>query len=346
MHQQLSFLLRSFNVLFISVLVYLSQAVAACEKENGIQPYCGISSPEDVVPIPGTPLLIASQLLEDNATFVLFDTKSQQYQQLTPLANASYPPAKQRGDTACKPPSPDSAFHGIDLIRNADGSLSLLAVYHGELDSVQWFDVMLVDTTIDLQWQGCVTIPEHTVLNDVAALPQGRFAATASARVVKTMNKPWQVIQWQSNRGLSTVMDFSTGYGNGINFSAEGKFLYINDMTNGKVIKANSETGDILAEVAVAHPDNNSWTDDGHLLVTSLVFDNVDQVIGCIKNRDSHCNLPFIVTQLDPVTMTVKELYRYDGKTIFGGATVAVRLGEQLYLGSFAGNRIASVTLN
>jgi len=324
-------------------LILPIQAFSACDAKNGIQPYCGISAPEDIVHVPGTQFLIASQLLDKSGALILFDTKTGEHKRFTPFVNAGYPPDRQKGDKTCSIPPSDFSFHGIDLIRDTDGILSLLAIYHGEQDSVQLFGIIQSYNSIDLQWQGCVSIADNIILNDVAALPQGGFVATASSRAVQGLNKPWQVIKWQKSSGTSVVMSFPTGYGNGISASANGKLLFVNDMTNGKVIKATLDQGEILAEANIVHPDNNSWTDGGQLLVTSVAISTIDQIMKCIQSREGHCNLPFLVTQLDPLTMTTKLLFSHDGKTVFGGATVAVQLGDKIYLGAFAGNRMASV---
>jgi hypothetical protein len=46
---------------------------------------------------------------------------------------------------------------------------------------------------------------------------------------------------------------------------------------------------------------------------------------------------------IDPETLEVEEIYRQADMPAFGGGTVALEVGDELWIGSFRGDRIAVV---
>lgn len=89
-------------------------------------------------------------------------------------------------------------------------------------------------------------------------------------------------------------------------------------------------------------PDNLSITAAGRLLVTAQLVDLVAIRDQCLVKNEAYCGLPFAVYSLDAANGEVTPIFEAKGAP-FGGATVAVQSGAQIYLGAFAGKRIARI---
>ena len=88
--------------------------------------------------------------------------------------------------------------------------------------------------------------------------------------------------------------------------------------------------------------DNLTWEGEERLVVTGVVGGLTD-LLGCREVVGAGCGLPFAVVPIDPATLAMDTLLEHDGATAFGGASVAVPLRDEIWLGSFAGDRIARV---
>jgi hypothetical protein len=58
--------------------------------------------------------------------------------------------------------------------------------------------------------------------------------------------------------------------------------------------------------------------------------------------RNGACAAAFEIIELDPATMSTRRLLAHKGAPM-GAATVAQRVGDALYIGSFAGDRLLRV---
>ena len=57
------------------------------------------------------------------------------------------------------------------------------------------------------------------------------------------------------------------------------------------------------------------------------------------------CPIGFSIVAIDPDTMETEELYANQGPPM-GGGTVGLVIGKELFIGSFAGDRILRVALD
>ncbi len=130
---------------------------------------------------------------------------------------------------------------------------------------------------------------------------------------------------------------------NGIAVSRDGHHVFVSEWAARKVWKL-SMAGDVEAQVATDFlPDNLRWSDDGRLLLAGQAA-RPEAVFGC-EARGAPCPLAFSAVMLDPSTLSVTPLLNADETTAamigFGGATGAVQVGGELWIGSFTGHRLA-----
>jgi len=337
----------------ITAWLFLCFAVSAqagdCTSSGGIQPFCSVSRPEDLVAIPGSDLLIVSQyggFEKTPGSLVLFDANTHKQQQLYPATtNPTGKTAKNDtwGHKGCQEPAVFSP-HGIDLVKRNTGEMELLAVNHGERESIELFSVSQQGDNASLQWRGCVEVGTGA-LNDVAGLPDGSFITTSTDFNKSEKTLTGYVFSWSAEKRLSPLTVYQGELTNGIAVSPDGLSAFVNLSLSNRVNKISMDNGNVIASASVISPDNSSWSKDGQLLVASVRHSSVEQIKKCNQERNDFCNVPFAIVAIDPDTMKEKILFSHAGGPPFGGATVAVQLKDDLYLGSFAGDRMAKIKM-
>ena len=83
---------------------------------------------------------------------------------------------------------------------------------------------------------------------------------------------------------------------------------------------------------------------DGRILIASLSKDLTGaDFAACVSIQQGACSIPFKIVALDPDSMTIVDtLYATDGEPM-GAGTVGLRVGDELFIGTFHGDRILRV---
>ncbi len=324
----------------------------SCEPMAGMTPHCGYQNPEDLVHIPDTHLLIVSEMGEFMADspggLSLLNTTTGSRETLT--INWSSTDATW-GEENCPPP--DSAAlspHGMDLTIRDDGEVALLVVNHGKRESVEFF---LVTPEGDLTWRGCALPPGDPFINDVAARRDGGFYVThmwdKSGSFEDTVEKllggehtGW-VWAWSAANGFTRLAETDDAMPNGIALDADNSTLYVNVYIGNKTFALDLETEQRVAEIELRQPDNISIDKDGTLWIASHQHDAIGQA--CTQVTAGPCLLPFKVVAADPVNLQPEVVVDHDGPPM-GYATVALKVGNRIYLGTAHGDRVVSIDLN
>ncbi len=327
--------------------------IVGCEAQGGVEPFCGFSNPEDLAYFAPTGNLIASQFgsLDGSrpGSLVSFFPDDPRPSILYPEAKADAPELGW-GNADCPGP-PGAAFspHGLDLIQRGDGRHALLVINHGEREAVEYFEVDAgVDGAVRLNWRGCVILPEPLLLNDLVALTDGGFWAThmyprdaAISSILKAMfgtDTGW-VVEWRPASGFAEVPGTRAPMPNGIARCAEERRVYLNAYFGGEVRLIDVESGEVLARVDVPRPDNLTWAADGRLLVASH-RSGLRQIAGCREAAVGTCAVAFSILALDSGDLTPEVLLERDDLPT-GAVSVALQVNEHIWLGTFAGDRVA-----
>ena len=333
--------------------------IVDCTASADARPICGFQNPEDLALLPSGRILVISQMGEMDGSLpgslVFFDLASEAITPAFGGASPETPLATNEGwgDPAC-PGAPGDKFspHGLALARRPDGALQLLVVNHGGRESIELFEVSDSGTAPSLAWRGCAISPADSFLNDVAALPDGGFVTThmfpkkggllPMLKGVLGLSTGW-VLEWHAGSGWRKVPGSDGAMPNGIEASPDGDTLYVDMYLNDEVRKISRKTGETLATVEIASPDNVLWSPDGSLLVASHSAP-LNEMLACGKIERGACPFHFSIVQLDPDTLGSYALYENVGPPM-GAGTAALRIGAELVIGSFKGDRIVRVTL-
>jgi hypothetical protein len=330
-------------------------AITTCEPAAGITPDCRFQNPEDLVASPLGGFIVVSQMGgmagERPGSLVSLAPASGAIRVLFPDPEAVQP-ATGWGDAACQPPA---AFgpHGIDLERLDSGVDALYVINHAGRESVEMFEVLEFPEHVHLIWRGCVMAPEHSYFNDLVVLRNGDFWASqmfprqanvvwTALRMMLTSYSPGYAYHWSPAGGFVRIPGTDAKFGNGIEKSADERYVFLNNYFGDEVMKVDVVTGTRVGSATVPGPDNLSWSPGGELLVASHAA-SIAETMACQNIEEGNCGFGFQIVAIDTDTMQPRVLLDHEGPPI-GAATVALPFGEDVYLGTFAGDRIARVS--
>ena len=320
-----------------------------CESRGDLEPICGLQAPEDLAVLPDQRHILLSQfgsMGESSGSIGLFDTDTKTTKNLFP----NQEPASHTelwGDAACAtPPGRKFSPHGTHLQQLADGRWRYLVINHGAREAVELFELQGSGRGSNLQWRGCVIAPEDAMTNDVVGLADGSVIFTKMhakeesfylAKVVLGINTG-EVWRWDANDGLKILPETAGSLPNGLEISSDERFLFINVYANNEVRKYDLLAQRTVAVAEVKSIDNSAWNSDGKLWVASHTG-GWRETLACFDDPRKTCGLAFEIVAIDPETMHAKTVFAHQGAPM-GAATVAVRAGDAVYMGSFIGDRL------
>jgi len=343
-------------------LVSLAGAAAAadapaCQPRGDARPLCGFRSPEDLAPLPGGRALVVAEFggMQDATTgaLSLLDVASETRRVLFRGGDAKGKPTRGWGEASCPgPPGAGFSPHGIDLAARPDGKLALAVVQHGGRESIELFEARGSGREWELAWRGCIVAPRDAWLNDVVWLPDGALIASHMASRAAGAQKiesgeggPGHALLWRAGEGFRELAGTRGALPNGVEVSPDGAKLFLNVYGANEVRRVDLASGALEARAAVLSPDNSTWAPDGTLLVASLRPTGGIDFSSCRDAAGGPCPIGFAIVAVDPESMRTRELYRGDGVTM-GAGTVGLRVGRDLFVGSFAGDRVLRVRLD
>lgn len=323
-----------------------------CDPASAGRPVCGLQNPEDVIALPGTRWLLASQLrrpgnppgsivafgLDGDAATTVVGARAPAERVVDPL------PAGNASGCPGPLPADGLAPHGMDLIVGGAPPWTLLVVNHGTREAIEMYEVTPADGPPRLRWAGCVPLPDGLAANDVAALPGGALvvSATSTSMAAVTFRMAFglplgDALEWAPDRGWRHVAASRVGLPNGVAVDAADR-LWLADWRDSRLVRISRATGR-RDEIALPHhPDNLSWTADGRLLVAGQTG-SVRVAFGCLDGAVRNCGQAWSVVAVDPETLAVTPLADGDGGD-FGAASAAVLVDDTLVVGTWAGDRV------
>ena len=316
-------------------------APADCRPAGDVQFVCGQQAPEDLVALPGAQWIVASAYGGSGGLY-LVRTSDKASTRVYPADGA-----KERLDAktygAC-PGAPDAATkgkfqtHGLYLQAGPNSVHRLFVVLHGGRESVEVFEVDARPASPVLTWIGCAVAPEPIGLNSVRGLPDGGFIATnflargisadgrAKMMAGETNGELWE---WHTASGWQKVPGSEAAGANGLEISEDGRWFYVAAWGSQSFFRlSRGQTPVQRDEVPLGfRVDNIRWSRNGTLLATG------QGGAGSSQTTD--------IVAIDPKTLAVKPVLKRPGLPTFTAGTVAVEVGNQLWVGSYRGDRIA-----
>jgi hypothetical protein len=287
----------------------------------------------------------------------LIDTQQKTWSGLYP---ADRPRAEQDMQTygAC-PGTPDPnnfISHGLNIRAGENGHSTLYVVGHGEREAIEVFDVDTSSERPELTWTGCILTPDGMAINSVASFSDGSLVATIPLQTGRNISEALGgaltggVYQWSpGDSGFEFVQGTELPYANGIEVSADEQEFYVATSGGHEVIaysRSNPARRLRATETLAFIPDNLHMASDGRLVTAGLLID--DPVCGNLAGQEEFdlegfaaCPRPFVATAIDPQTMQGEDLVRGPAIETFSNITMALQVADEIWIGTFAGDRVA-----
>jgi DNA-binding beta-propeller fold protein YncE len=313
----------------------------ACAPAGDVQFVCGQDAPEDLVLLPGSDWVIAS-VYSNSGGIRLIDTRAK-------ATTIAYPAATAREKLDAKtydscPGVPDAAqkatfrTHGLAIRAGGNSVHTLYAVHHGQRESIEVFEVDARARPPVFTWIGCAVAPDPIGLNEVVALPEGGFIATdflargidaaGRGRMLEGQNNG-ALWEWHTGKGWTMVPGSEASGANGLEISKDGKSLYVAAWGSQNFFRLTRGQSPVKRDVVPLgfRVDNIRWTPDGSLLAAGQGGVAPAQMTKVVK--------------IDPDTLNVQQIIQRANTPEFGAGTVALQVGNEIWVGSFRGDRIA-----
>ena len=240
----------------------------------------------------------------------------------------------------CPGPPTASAFttHGL-YVEPGNGRLyKLFVVGHGARESIEIFQVDTAPATPAVTWIGCVIAPDPIGLNSVRGLPDGGFITTnflprdstpEATQRMRDGDRNGELWEWHTASGWQKVPGSEAAGANGLEMSADGRTLYVAAWGSQSFFRlSRGATPPTREEIPLGfRVDNIHWARDGSLFAVGQAGQSWKAV------------------KIDPNTLAVRDVVTRPDAPEFNAGTALVEVGDELWVGSFRGNRIAIVAV-
>ena len=314
---------------------YATVGATPCTPVGEIRFVCALVSAEDLAVLPGAQWVITSGNREggrlhlvnarDKTATVLFPTATRNEK----LDAAAYPTCPgpldlQQLDTF--------RAHGLYLKPGRNSVHTLYAVHHGTRESIEVFEVDARAMPPTLAWVGCMPALSTMVLNSVVALPEGGVATTSG--------RTGDVWEYQVATGWRRVPGSEGTAPNGLEVSKDGRWLYVAGWAEEKLTRLSRGQTPVKKDVIALgfRPDNVRMSEDGSVMFAA---GHTDKDGRSITDPRAPLTESSNVARIDPQTLAFQRIFQHPSMEGFVASTTAIQIGDELWLGSQRGDRIA-----
>jgi hypothetical protein len=333
-----------------------SEVELSCAPDGNVTPICGVQMPEDIEILPNGGGILVGEYgdggkLPGALTWLQPGTETGFVRLVDNSSIAQGANQQNWGEADCLVPDRLSP-HGINVAQRGD-ALQVLVVNHSSREQVLFYELQPASDASappTLAWRGCVTFPDHAVLNDVVALPDGGVAVTHMydreneilAQIKSALRlSDGYVWRWSPGSPPRVMANTSAAMPNGIEIADDGKSIWVNNYIEGELRQYDIATEQLLATIAVPNIDNSAWLEDGRLLLASHTSPMT--MLPCFGLTQGSCGAPYELVAVDTRSGNTEVVFRAHKGGPFGPATVAVEYQGKLYAGSFSGDRMAQI---
>ena len=322
----------------------MAAAPESCAAYGKLQFVCGPEAAEDLLRIGDSPWLIGSGLAEGPAPghLHLINTRDKSWENIYPASNAAAPDAKRFPDCHTPPDAAKFSAHGLALRALAAGRQELLVVNHGGREAIEFFEIRNGNGKPTLQWKGCVTIPGDVYVNSLVALRDGGFIAShfyspgkGGINAVFARQVTGGLLEWHPGSAVALIPGTELSGANGIAASSDEKVLHVAAWGTRELVRFERHGNTVTKRVVPLNfaADNLRWTKDGRsILAAGQKF---------VAREGGPAGLDgWSVIRVDPDTLASTMVFDADAKAPLQGVSSAVEVGNEIWVGTFRGDRV------
>jgi sugar lactone lactonase YvrE len=152
---------------------------------------------------------------------------------------------------------------------------------------------------------------------------------------VATSPQTGDVWEWHAESGWAQVPGSDDTTPNGLEISSDGRWLYVAGFADAKVTRLSSGQTPVQKEVVQLdfRPDNLRMSVDG-----SVMFAAGPGNIQTPRDTSSESSNVAVII---PETLQVRPIFQHPYIEGFAASTTAIQVGDEIWLGTFRGARIA-----
>lgn len=349
------------SVLCIAFASSASHSQQDCDSSGSYRFICGPQNAEDLTQVPGTSWVIASAMTPGTGLY-LIDTDTKRWDELYPAEVAIARHDMTIYGTCPGTPDPRTLItHGLNLRPGNAGHSTLYVVSHGDREAIEVFDVDASGNRPVLTWTGCVPMPHGLEANSVASFDDGSLVATVLLHPGTYFEESLAgrptgaVYRWSpGDAGFTLMRGTELPTNNGIEVSLDQREIYV--VSSGLSTIVAFSRSDPSRQLRTTQrlpftPDNVHMDASGRLITAGMINDEP----GCGGDPTSagfslaqlaSCPRGFMAVAIDPATMRATELAQGPANPAFSNATMALAIEDEVWVGTFAGDRIGYVEID
>ena len=317
-----------------------------CEPEGNLTYICGLENPEDLLVLGETGSILVSGMSGQDVDghIYLVDPEDDSFRVLFPGESPML-----AHDAAAFPECPgplnlgDFSAHGLALREYAADRFDLYITSHGEREAIEIFDLDATGEDVAATWRGCVVLPDNTFANSVAILSDGGFVTTkmmdptvgfgAIGRGEITGN----VYEWHPGGEVFMMEGTELSGANGIAVSPDDRFVYVAAFGTREIVRFDRSVSPAAKSVVPVDitPDNVRWGDEGKLLTAGGNYVSPEECQG------PDCATGWSIVEVDAETLEVTRVGGADQNVAIQGVSSALSVGDNFWVGTFNGDRVA-----
>jgi hypothetical protein len=324
---------------------------ASCVAEQGVEYVCGIINGEDILRL-STPWLLVSGMNGElggdtsiNGKIHLVNPEDRSWEVLFPGAA---PVLEQDTEMFAGCPGPldvtNFSAHGLALkaVGGQPEQYWLYMTSHGAREAIEVFQIDAVTVKPTIKWVGCVPMPNTSWTNSLVILNDGGFRATqfmdptgSGMAGVIAKEITGHVFEWHPGGEVTVIVGTELSGPNGIAMSEDERYIYVAAFGTQEIVRFDLSTTPATKQgipVGIA-PDNVRWSADGTLYTAG---GNITE--GC---GGPDCGAGWSVWEVDPIAMTAAQLVGAPAGVALQGTSSALPVGDEIWFGTYGGDRVA-----
>ncbi len=322
-----------------------------CKNSDNLNFICGPVNAEDILPLGDTQWLITTGL---NGRFsgtvnpghiYMVNRNDKTFEEIFPGKNPVFNHDKEMFSTCPGELDIDKfSSHGLALKQKSANSYHLYITGHAAREAIEVFEIKIKGEKPAISWIGCVPLPKDMYANSVAILNDGGFVVSKffdpampdPLKDIFSSKITGGIYEWHPGSIVKEIQGTGLSGANGIAISSDDKWVYVAATGTREIIRFDRTQNPVtLKRVQISiKPDNIHWGDDGQLYTAG------DNYVPPDECKDTPCETGWSVISINPETMEAKRITGVDHRAIMQKVSVAIPVGNEIWIGTYAGDRI------